>query len=135
MVDRLKETLPLCTWAEYHRAGLYPSIHTRPVQAVAFNAARAAGVPDRFRNMRAHGYWHLRKLLEDGRLALPERPELREELLATRVRFGADGKTEIEGKAAVKDRIGRSPDFADALVISLAAMLPSGKKQVVWDCR
>ena len=133
VLDRLRETLPMITWLTYHLEIAHSYIGTRAVQAVAFNAAKAAGVPDRHRNMRAQAYWHLRKLLEDGRLALPNNGGLREELLATRVRFGGDGKTEIESKDAVRDRIGRSPDYADALVISLAPLLEkAGKRRVQW---
>lgn len=129
VLDRLKETLPTVTWAEYVVDRIWPDIRTRAVRAVAFNAAMSTGVPDRYRNLRAQAYWHARKLLEQGGLALPDFPGLREELLATRVRFGADGKTEIEGKDAVRARIGRSPDYADALVISLAPLLESTTKR------
>jgi phage terminase large subunit len=134
VLDRLRETLPRVRWAEYMLDRIWPSISYRSVEAVPFNAARASGLPERFANLRAQAYWFLRKLLEDSKLALPDLAALREELLATRVRFGADGRTSIESKDAVKDRIGRSPDYSDALVISLAPMLPRvGGRKRVWS--
>lgn len=127
VLDRLRETLPALEWVEVRGEDRYrPRAVTRRPEARAFNASKAAGLPERFRNLRAQAYWRLRKLLEEGALALPDGPDgeaLAEELLSTRVRFGADGRTEIEGKDALKARLGRSPDLADALVISLAAEL------------
>lgn len=135
VLDRLRQTLAKLEWVEVMGTDAYrPRAVTRSPTALAFNAAKAAGLPDRFRNLRAQAYWRLRKLLEEDALALPGGPDgeaLAEELLVTRVRFGADGRTEIENKDALKARLGRSPDLADALVISLAPMLDAtGKKRV-----
>lgn len=134
VLDRLRETMPDVRWVEYSTRGLGGRIYTRSPRVEPFNAAKAAGLPDRFRNQRAQAYWTLRKRLEDGRLALPDLPGLREELLAHRVRFGADGRTEIESKDDVKARIGCSPDLADALVISLAPTLTraAGRRKARW---
>lgn len=129
VLDRLQVTLPRVRWTRY-LIGIVPKIRTQHVRAEPFNAARSAHLSDRFSNLRAQGYWHLRKAMEDGRLALPKLEELGEELLATRVRFGADGRTSIEPKDQLKERLGRSPDYADALVISLAPMLQTGKRRV-----
>jgi len=131
VLDRLRETLPVVQWSQYVTERMWPDIRTRHVHAVPFNAAKTAGQSDRFTNMRAQAYWTLRKQVEEGKLALPDLKTLREELLATRVRFGADGRTQIEPKEAVKARLGRSPDYADALVISLAPLLKGvGRRRV-----
>lgn len=135
VLDRLQETLPQITWAEY-TTGVRPKIRENHVNAIAHNAAKASGLPDRFANSRAQSYWKLRKLMEDERLALPDLEGLRQELMATRVRFNADGRTAIESKDALKDRLGRSPDYADALVISLSPMLEkAGGFTLLFDCR
>lgn len=130
VLDRLKQTLGSITWEEYLTHRTWPDIRTRHPRAHPFNAARQARIPDRFRNLRAQGYWTLRRELEEGRLALPDDAELREELLRTRVRFAANARIEIESKEGLKALLGRSPDRADALVISLAPMLPSGNRKV-----
>lgn len=130
VLDRLARTLPALEYVDLH-AGLRQRLHRRRPTAHGFAASRSAGLPDRFRNLRAQGYWHVRKRLEEGSLALPADERLAEELLATRVRFGADGRTEIESKDAVKGRLGRSPDLADALVVSLAPDLKHPKRRKI----
>lgn len=134
VVDRLGETLPRLGWVEYNDNGRGVNMVRHHVRSFGFSASKQAGLPARFVNMRSQAYWQLRKLMEDRRIALPNLPELREELLATRVRFGSDGRTSIEPKDAVKARLGRSPDRLDALVISLAPMLERAdrKPQAMW---
>lgn len=127
VLDRLKTTLRDLTWTRLRGSAYRPKMRTRSPTARGFNASKSAGLPDRYKNMRAQGYWKLRKMLESGRIALPPDDRLAEELLATRVRFGADGRTEIESKDALKSRLGRSPDLADALVISLTPELKTKK--------
>jgi hypothetical protein len=122
VLDRLVETLPSVRWQEAVRGSLYDDFRTVCPRARAFNAAKASP-SNRYRNLRAHGYWMVRKLMEEEAIALPDVPELRRELLATRVRFAPDGKIEIEPKDAIRSRLGHSPDHADALVASLGPLL------------
>jgi hypothetical protein len=83
--------------------------------------------PVRFGNLRAFTYWLLRRRLEDGDLALPADPILWEELLNTTYEY-KDGKLFITDKKVIKRRIGRSPDRADALMLTFAgeAYVPEG---------
>ena len=67
---------------------------------------------------RASSFWHLRRLLEEGRVFLPDEPRLHEELLATRWSPTPDGRVRIAKKEAIKRRLGRSPDFADAVAMA-----------------
>jgi phage terminase large subunit len=145
VLDRLGELLPRIT----HEAIPQPIAlagQARPYRyapsAMGFDAGKRPGheskkrktkntVADRFVNNRALAYWHVRKLLEDGKLALPPIAELDEELLATRVRFNPDGRTQIEAKDDIRKRLGRSPDLADALVISFAPDLDDGRMRVI----
>lgn len=95
-----------------------------PVEA--FNAAgkpRGGKNTDRFVNRRAEAYWHVRDLLEAGKLPLPRQwaDELTPELLATNWAPTGAGKVLIESKADIKAKLGgASPDFADSLVMSQA---------------
>jgi hypothetical protein len=88
------------------------------VDCRGFIASARSTLPERFRNKRAHAFWHLRDLLREGRISLPARDGLREELLALRVNFAADGRTEIGPKDEMRTLLGRSPDLADAVAIS-----------------
>lgn len=74
----------------------------------------------RFLNTRAESYWHLRKLLEDGKIDLPPDEMLFDELMATNWFPTTDERIQIERKADLKTRLGRSPDRADAVVMAFS---------------
>lgn len=89
----------------------------------AFNSSKTPEWPAeaaRMANDRARIYWNLRTLLEQGRIALPPDASLLEELCATRWRVSSAGKILIEPKAELRDRLGRSPDRADAVAMAFA---------------
>jgi hypothetical protein len=84
-------------------------------------AAKPRAQDGRFLNVRAEMYWHLRELLERGRIALPRDEALFAELLQTRwALVDSSGKIKIEAKDDIRARLGRSPDRADALVYAFA---------------
>ena len=72
-----------------------------------------------FGNLRAAAYWHLRTLLNDGRVDLPTDPRLREEILATTY-FPSPGTGSlfVEDKKGIRSRLNRSPDRCDAVVLA-----------------
>lgn len=75
-----------------------------------------------FANKRAQWYWQFREALDpqsgDG-IALPPDQELKAELAAPRWEERT-GKIKIEDKDEIKERLGRSPDKADAVVNAFA---------------
>jgi len=76
----------------------------------------------KFTNMRAYAYWNLRDMLNptNGKnVALPDDQELEDELVAHTWKQGAGGAVGIVEKELVKKLIGRSPDRADAVVMSM----------------
>lgn len=75
----------------------------------------------RMRNKRAEMYWRFREALDpDGgaELALPPGNELVADLCAARYKVLAGGVIQIEEKAKIKERIGRSPDVGEAVMLS-----------------
>jgi len=72
-----------------------------------------------FYNLRSQLWWALREALKDYRLALPDPPaDLVEDLCAPRYDFrGKKKEVRVEPKEDIKSRLGRSPDYADALGI------------------
>lgn len=88
--------------------------------------AGAGGRTDRngklgFKNIRAAAYWKVRELLDPDNgddFALPDDPELREELCAAHFEPTASG-VQIEDKKKIIARIGRSPDKADAFALAV----------------
>lgn len=85
-----------------------------------FNSGRQARNDVRFHDRRAEAFWTLRRLVEEGEVALPRDEELFKELLALRWRPNPSGKVQLERKKDLRSRIGRSPDRADAVAIAFA---------------
>ena len=83
--------------------------------ATAKNRAAVDLDSNRYRNGRAQWYWQLREDTRRGSVALPFNAQLWKELLA--VQYDVDrGVVRIEPKKAIAGRLGKSPDFADAVV-------------------
>ena len=91
-----------------------------------FNGAESTGEMARgsnlkFANKRAEVYWRFREELDPDQeggsvIALPPDPVLRAELAAVRYSVEAKG-IKLEDKDDVRERIGRSPNHADAVVM------------------
>jgi hypothetical protein len=73
----------------------------------------------RYKNRRAEMWMQMAEWIKRGG-ALPNVPELVGELTAPTYTFDPQGKFLIEPKDAVKERLGRSPDLADALALTFA---------------
>lgn len=74
-----------------------------------------------FHNMRAYCYWAIRDALDpklDGQLALPPNDELTQDLTSPQWSVNSKGKILIEPKTEIKKRLGRSPDYGDALALT-----------------
>jgi hypothetical protein len=74
-----------------------------------------------FVNMRAYCYWALRDALDPklgGDFAIPPDDELIEEMSTMTFETKSDGKIQIEPKEDIKERLGRSPDKADAAALT-----------------
>jgi len=76
-----------------------------------------------FINKRAEYYWLMREALDPNnarQVMLPDDPELLGDLCAPRWAMTTRG-IKIEDKEAIKERLGRSPDVGDAIVIANGA--------------
>jgi len=120
--------------------GVIDRLAEQGVEVVAYNGGRRAELvpnPERFRNRRAAAYWMLRQRLEDGELALPPNDQLADELTTIRWRVNSSGQIALEPKDRVRERLGRSPDTADALAAAVwvqeAAAAPVPSAEIVWD--
>jgi hypothetical protein len=75
----------------------------------------------RMRNVRAEMYWRFREALDPERgsaIALPPDNEMVADLCAARYKVLAGGVIQIEEKDKIKDRIGRSPDVGEAVLLA-----------------
>lgn len=109
----------------------YDSLKANDVDVMGINFSESA--PEhlttrsglKFYNVRAAAYWKLREAFDPEHgdsLAIPDDSELREELTAARFEVTSRG-IKIEPKEDIIDRIGRSPDKADALALAYYTLI------------
>src|ERR1044072_7964972 len=102
-----------------------------PPGVIAYNASEQYGLRDRngefgFFNNRAAAWWNLRELLDPhqpggSHIMLPDDDQLRADLTAPRWKLADSGsppKIKIEPKEDIRERLGRSPDTGDAVVMA-----------------
>ena len=97
------------------------------IKAVAYKGAeashrRTADGKLRFYNMRSEAWWRFREALDPGQpqgspIMLPDDPELVADLVAPHFEIVARG-VKVEAKDKIKERLGRSPDKGDAVVMA-----------------
>jgi phage terminase large subunit-like protein len=100
-------------------AGVVDRLRQMGYAVEGVNFGSAANDPKRFKNKRCELYWSLREGLEQGKVSLPDDEDLVADLSALRFDFDAAGRIVLESKDDVRRRLGRSPDRADALVLSV----------------
>lgn len=103
---------------------------------MAIQAAARADQDIRFLNRRAELYWRLHEALDvrnQNLIAIPRQfPALDEELLAIGYTFNSSGKIQVESKDAVRARLNRSPDIADAFALSFApSFVPPREPRII----
>lgn len=116
-------------------AGIGSSVydHTKVMykEVYPFNGAEASEYRDKsqklkMRNKRAEMYWRTRDALdpvEGDDISLPPDTELLADLCSARYEVSASGVL-VEDKEKIKERIGRSPDIGEAVMM---ALFPSGE--------
>lgn len=78
---------------------------------------------DIFENRRMEMWWEMKQWLDQGG-AIPPDERLQSDLAAPTYGFTSRGTKILEPKDKIKERIGRSPDMADALALTFAAPVP-----------
>ena len=106
-------------------AGVVSRFREMGYNVIPFNGAAKTDRTDRsgefrFVNQRSAGYWALREFLDGGEegieVALPPDPDIPGQLSAMTYTYTSTGAIKLESKDKVKERIGRSPDVADAVM-------------------
>lgn len=88
--------------------------------------------PEKYSRMRDQIYWETRDWLATENVSIPNNARLIEELAAFKYE-DASGKIKIEDKKLVKKRIGRSPDYFDALAITFAVSATRYSSKYNWS--
>ena len=100
-------------------AGVIDRLRQLQYQVSEVNFGEAALSTDRYANIRAEMYFKCRDWLTSGG-ALPKNAELKTELSTVEYKFNPSGRIVLEPKEKLKERTGKSPDLADALVLTFA---------------
>lgn len=88
------------------------------VQVVGVNSSSKSDDPDKYANLRAQLHFAARDWLRDGG-AVPKDAKLEAELIAPTYSFDERGRIKVESKDDIKERLRRSPDRADALMLAV----------------
>lgn len=100
-------------------ASVYDALARRTdCDALAVNTATAASKPNDYINLRAELHFILKAWLRDGGL-LPDDGRLQSELVAPKYSVDARNRIKVESKDEIRARLRRSPDRADAVMLSL----------------
>jgi len=95
-------------------AGVRSRLAELGYKAVSVRVSSAPTVDvDRYLNLKSQKYWHLRTLFEQGNISIPDIAELKSQLSKMSYKFTAAGKIQII------DPAGKSPDYADSLMLTL----------------
>lgn len=89
----------------------------------------------KMRNLRAEYHWRLREALDPKHgkaLALPPGNEVLADLCAPRYQMMAGGVIQIEKKEDIKERIGRSPDVGEAIMLAHLHIDPNTGTPFAW---
>ena len=99
--------------------GVIDRLRQLQYQVSEVNFGEAALSTGRYANIRAEMYFKCRDWLTSGG-ALPKNAELKTELSTVEYKFNPSGRIILEPKEKLKERTGKSPDLADALVLTFA---------------
>jgi hypothetical protein len=124
-------------------AGVVDRLREEGFNVVAFNAGERSDALDisgelGFANKRSAAWWAMREFLDpanDPQIALPPEELLTGDLTAPRWRVTSTGKIAVESKDDIRKRIGRSTDYADAVIQAFYTppVLPTQMRVVYED--
>jgi len=100
-------------------SGVVDRLFELGVEVEGINAAEKAIEPEKYVNRRTEMWFMAREWLKTGRI--PNDDRLIRDLTAPRYTYTSQGQYKLESKEETKKRLGRSPDFGDALVLSLCS--------------
>jgi hypothetical protein len=90
-----------------------------PIRGI--NVAESPAMTQKYLRLRDELWFRCREFLEQRDCCMPEDDQLKHELTAPRFKFQSNGKLKVESKDELKRRGNRSPDLADALMLTFAS--------------
>lgn len=101
-------------------AGLADRLKELDMPAVSISVSESASLKDKFTRLRDELFWNCREWFEGRDVKIPQDETLIQEITGIRYKFLSTGKLKIESKDEMKRRGQRSPDVADAFVLTFA---------------
>jgi len=101
-------------------AGLADRLRELDMPAIAISVSESPSLKDRFNRLRDELFWNAREWFEGRDVKMPDDSTLMQELSGIRYKYLSSGKLKVEGKDEMKKRGQRSPDVADAFVLTFA---------------
>lgn len=101
-------------------AGVYSNLtKANKFPVIGFIGPQKAFHQEMFQDKRAEGFYHLHKNFKDFQFPVPPPQRLKKELANLKFDYSA-GPIKMEDKRSFKKRLGFSPDYADAMMMSCA---------------
>lgn len=107
-------------------AGVVDRLKEQDVNVTGINVAEKANDPESFVNLRSELWWNLRERLDPNPLvnpnpiSLPQIDDLLADLSGIKYKIDSRGRIAVESKDDMKKRLGRSPDYGDAICLLFA---------------
>lgn len=101
-------------------AGVVDRLYEMKMPARGVNVGETPAVGMKFMRQRDELWWRAREWFEARICSIPKDDELISELITPLYTFSSSGKIVIEAKDDQKKRLGKSPDLADALILTFA---------------
>lgn len=101
------------------RGDLSAELFLKDVEIIPVGFGNAAFDKEYMANVRTELWWHVGQQLERGRLDLPNRQDLFEDLTGPAMMRSQNGRLLLESKEAMARRGIRSPDIGDAVCLAL----------------
>lgn len=98
------------------------------IKILEIHGSGRARDPVKYKNLRAEIHWGMHELLPE--LDLPLDRELTTQLMAIKYKINSAGQYEIMAKSKIKEKLGRSPDQAEGVIYSLAALRPQSEARI-----
>ena len=101
-------------------AGLVDRLVELDLPAIGINVAESPALGQKFSRLRDELWWKAREFFEAKDCKMPDDSTLIKELTAVKYQYLSSGKLKVEGKDQLKKRGLRSPDCADAFLLTFA---------------
>jgi len=104
-------------------AGVFDRLREQHLNVGSYEGSKKALNPAKFKNRRSETWWTFKELMEDGLIDLdPSDDSLAAQLGSVKWWTDSSGRIQIESKEDLIERVGASPNHADAAIMSTVSV-------------